>query len=175
MDITKQIEVEKELIESEKHLLRRAEDIALSKYISQKIELSEKKFRNIFETSRDAIVLLNEDGFFDCNQAALDLFKISKSDLLKAHPGDISPPKQTDGNDSYGESEKLIQKAFIEKLPIFEWVHKRSDGSEFPAEILLSPIDIGEKPSLQAVLRDISERNCFHSGNTGSFDNSILS
>jgi len=40
----------------------------------------------------------------------------------------------------------------------FDWVHKRLDGSEFTAEVLLNAMEINEKKFLQAVVRDITDR-----------------
>ncbi|MBD0342213.1 MAG: PAS domain S-box protein, partial [Microcoleus sp. Co-bin12] len=40
----------------------------------------------------------------------------------------------------------------------FDWRHCRLDGSEFPAEVLLTSMDIGGKMGLQAVVRDITYR-----------------
>jgi hypothetical protein len=40
----------------------------------------------------------------------------------------------------------------------FDWRQCRLDGSEFPAEVLLTSMDIGGKMGLQAVVRDITYR-----------------
>jgi diguanylate cyclase (GGDEF)-like protein len=40
----------------------------------------------------------------------------------------------------------------------FEWVHIRSDGTEVPVEISLTPITMGGETILHALIRDISER-----------------
>ncbi|MFQ5346133.1 MAG: PAS domain S-box protein, partial [Mariprofundus sp.] len=40
----------------------------------------------------------------------------------------------------------------------FEWMHKRMDGSLFPAEVLLSALEVDGNKILQATVRDISNR-----------------
>jgi len=40
----------------------------------------------------------------------------------------------------------------------FDWVHKRSDGSEFPCSVLLSVLFLGGKKIVQANVRDITEK-----------------
>jgi PAS domain S-box-containing protein len=39
----------------------------------------------------------------------------------------------------------------------FEWTHRRLDGSEFPAEVLLSSCLFGKRKVIRAVVRDITE------------------
>lgn len=53
---------------------------------------NEDKFRSIFEGSNDAIMLLTEQAFFDCNMRALEIFGLaSKQDFLALHPAQLSP------------------------------------------------------------------------------------
>jgi len=40
----------------------------------------------------------------------------------------------------------------------FEWVHKKADGTIFPAEVKLSRLPLREQVVLQALVRDITER-----------------
>jgi len=125
----------------------------------RKETVKDVNFRDIFETSRDAIMLLDKKGFFDCNQATLDLFGVgSVKEFIKNHPSDLSPEKQPDGENSVTKSIKYIKGAYDKGTQFFEWTHKRIDGKSFPAEVLLSRLEIKGKPVLQAVVRDISKR-----------------
>ena len=120
---------------------------------------SEKKFRAMFESSRDALMLLDENGFFDCNDAALEMFgAATKADFCGRTPGRFSPPKQPNGEDSGIAAAQRIEDAFRTGEQRFEWQHVRGSGEVFDAEVLLSRQTEDGKPILQASVRDISER-----------------
>lgn len=120
---------------------------------------SELTYRNLFESSKDAIMLSDINGFIDCNQATLDLFKISTvEEFTRKHPGDLSPPKQPNGENSTEAANNKIKKALQEGTQHFEWVHTKSDGTEFDADVLLAKVIINGKEILQSTVRDISEQ-----------------
>lgn len=119
---------------------------------------SEARYRTIFESSKDAIMLLDEKGFFDCNESTLRVFGLSsKEEFIAKHPSQFSPPKQPDGVDSYPAAMKHIEKAFREGGDFFEWMHMRGDGSVFPANVLLSRFELKGRMVLQAVVRDVTD------------------
>jgi PAS domain S-box-containing protein len=120
---------------------------------------SEAKFRSLYETTSDAVMLLDERGFFDCNRAAVSVFGCSSvTELCSKHPADLSPPLQPCGRDSLSLSGEKIAEAFARGTNRFEWILRRFDGSDFPAEMLLNALTVDGKPVLQAVVRDITER-----------------
>lgn len=120
---------------------------------------SEKKFRALYESSSDAVMLLDEDGFFDCNKATLEMFKINSVEEFKKYtPAELSPAKQPGGKSSVRLANEQIDKAFKEGVNRFEWVHKRLNGEEFSAEVLLNKVNINSQYVIQAAVRDISRR-----------------
>lgn len=132
-------------------------DITDSKLTAKALVEQEKKCRIIFEGSHDAIMLLTEKGFFDCNLQTLELFGIqSKSEFSLYHPADLSPPFQPDGRDSLSAASEKIQTALKHGNIRFEWIHRRKDGKDFPAEVSISPFDYEGKKVLQATVRDIT-------------------
>ena len=117
------------------------------------------KYSALFEYSGNAIMMLDTEGFFDCNTATLKLFGLtSKSDFIGIHPAKLSPPKQPDGQDSLPAAQARIAEAFKKGTADFEWTHIHSDGTTFQAEVLLTRFELGGRPVLQAVVRDISAR-----------------
>lgn|GEM_PF-1079135 len=120
---------------------------------------NENKFRAIFEASNDAIVLLNKKYFIDCNNRALEMYGIKDKEEFRKHsPADMSPPFQPDGQDSSAAAQNKIQTAFEQGYNHFEWMHRRADGEEFPAEVSLSSFIYKGEVVLQATVHDISFR-----------------
>jgi len=117
------------------------------------------KFKSIYENTYDTIMLLTDSGFFDCNRRTLEMFGFSsKEEFTSVHPSDISPPNQPDGQDSLTAANERIQTAVQQGYCFFEWMHRRKNGEDFPADVILSSYQLGGKKIVQATVRDISER-----------------
>lgn len=81
-------------------------------------------------------MLLTQEGFFDCNQSTLRLFNIEDKEIFaKCHPSQLSPEFQPDGQDSFSKANLHIFSAFKEGSFHFEWMHKKLNGENFPAEV----------------------------------------
>ena len=121
---------------------------------------SETKFRTLYDSTHDAVMLLNEKGFFDCNQTTLAMFGCAtREEFCTKHPADVSPPLQPDGTDSQTLAIQRIATALEKGSAHFEWMHQRADtGATFPADVLLSAMELDGQPVLQAVVRDITGR-----------------
>ena len=120
---------------------------------------AESKFRTLFELSGDAVMLLDDKGFFDCNEMAVKIFGCKdKAEFCSKHPADLSPVNQPSGIDSRVLANQQIADAMKAGCSHFEWVHKTVDGVEFSSDVLLSAIELDGKQVLQAAVRDITER-----------------
>lgn len=127
--------------------------------VETELRLSEKKYRTLFESSRDAIMVLGHHGFVDCNEATCKLFGCAdKDEFIGRHPSTLSPPIQQNGVDSFIAAVHHMETAYTTGSHFFEWLHKKMDGTVFPAEVLLSRYDLSGEVMLQAVVRDITER-----------------
>jgi PAS domain S-box-containing protein len=123
------------------------------------LQESELKFRSLYEATSDAVMLLDQERFFDCNLATLAIFGcINKEQFYGKHPSEFSPKFQPSGQDSCSLAAQRISTAVGTGSCRFDWVHKRLDGSEFPAEVLLNAMEINGKKVIQAVVRDITDR-----------------
>jgi diguanylate cyclase (GGDEF)-like protein/PAS domain S-box-containing protein len=133
------------------------QDVTNRKRSEEMLQNSENKYRVLFEESADANWLMDENGFLDCNAAALRMFGYS-TETLMLHPADISPPNQLDGTSSRLAAEQKIAAAFLNGKECFEWLHQRKSGDVFPAEVCLTALTLSGKRRLMATVRDITER-----------------
>ncbi|MEW5922336.1 MAG: CHASE4 domain-containing protein [Bacillota bacterium] len=128
----------------------------------QKIFENEIKFKAAFESSHDAITLysFSRRKFIGCNKRALELFGLADKDaFLKSKSSIFSPARQQDGSRSrLAARKKITENQRQGGFSRFEWLHKRKDGSTFPAEVILTSYKLGEEYILQANIRDISEQ-----------------
>jgi len=136
------------------------EDITEKREAEQALRLSEDKFRELFEKSGDAILIIENNVFIDCNQTAVDLLKYeSKKDVFSLHPYMISPEYQPDGEVSISKADEMMRIALEKGTNRFEWDHKTSTGEVFPVEILLTAIkNENDRKVLHVVWRDITAR-----------------
>lgn len=125
------------------------------------LRASGHRYKALFLSSRDAIMTLEppEWKFTSANPATVKLFGAKdEGNFLYNEPWAVSPLLQSDGNRSDVKAKEMIEKAMKEGSNFFEWTHKRLNGEEFPAEVLLSKVEQNGSTFLHAVVRDISER-----------------
>lgn len=121
---------------------------------------SELLMRGLFESTSDAVMMLEANVFIDCNPAAISIFGChSKDELIGRRPDEVSPLNQPCGTPSKILAERHLNRAMKKHHDQFEWVHKRLDnGMPFNAEVHLNIMHLNEKVLLQAVVRDITSR-----------------
>lgn len=133
-------------------------DFTQRKKTEEALKSSENKYRSLFENANDAIFLMKEKIFVDCNPTTAQMFGYSKNELLGISPFQVSPKYQPDGRTSAEMAGEKISEAMNGKPQFFEWVHIKKDGSEFQAEVSLNKIEIDNQTMLLAFVRDITER-----------------
>jgi len=134
-------------------------DISSLKLIQEALRESEATYRVLFEGSRDAMVIYDSasEKFTAANSAALQLFKV---DSLQEFKGfgflDLSPDIQPGGSESALALQDFITAALHGGAHYFEWTYMRSDGTAFPATVLLNRLTLDNRILLQATIRDIT-------------------
>lgn len=124
----------------------------------QKIQQSERRARKLFDEASDAIILQAEGQIFDCNQAALDLFGISKKEILTTNLVQLSPEYQPDGRNSAQKLDRIMADLFEGGCNRFEWLHQRPNGQTFWAEIAMTLLEDRGQILTHCLVRNINDR-----------------
>ncbi len=120
---------------------------------------SEERYRTLFETAGDGILIVEEAWVVDCNPAALRILGCrEKSELIGRAAWDFSPPFQPDGRDSLRAARMIVERVLAGESQTFEWRHLRKDGVPADVEVSLSQYAAGGRNLLQAIIRDITAR-----------------
>jgi PAS domain S-box-containing protein len=108
--------------------------------------------------NNDAIFLLDNEGFIECNQEAESMFGMKREELLHKMPYHLSPETQLTGEESKEKALALIRAAKNGNSQFFEWQHRKADGTLFDTEVSLNSVEVEGKSVLLAIVRDITER-----------------
>jgi PAS domain S-box-containing protein len=148
-DITRRKQVEDELRHNLDEIKK--QELALRE--------NEERYRSLYTGSRDAIMIVSpESGFLAANPATLELFACrDEQDFTSRTPASLSPDYQQDGMLSTEKSQEMMRLALANGSHFFEWTHRRGDGTEFPAKVLLSRFESGGVQLLQATVRDVTD------------------
>jgi PAS domain S-box-containing protein len=154
-----------ELVEERTAKLKRANE-ALEAEITEREQAeealrdSEEKYRVLYESSRDAIMLSAppEWKFTAGNPAAIALFGArDEREFVAEAPWRLSPEYQPDGELSSVKAHQMIDAAMERGSHFFEWTHKKFSGEEFFATVTLTRMIYRGQPLLQATVRDVTE------------------
>ncbi|HNX68892.1 MAG TPA: PAS domain S-box protein [Candidatus Omnitrophota bacterium] len=141
-------------------VLGSARDVSARKRAEELLQDSEKKYRCLFEDSKDAMMTITPPcwRFTSGNAAALKLFGVSDPNAFSLLGLlDVSPEFQFDGCRSDEKARVVIEKAMSEGTAFFEWSHKQLQGHEFLATVLLSRVEISGQVYIQGTIRDVSQ------------------
>src|SRR6202043_2664631 len=129
----------------------------ISRDLSERKE-SGAKYRGLLEAAPDAMVVVNQSGeIVLLNLQAEKQFGYHRDELVGQKVKNIIPE---------GFAERLVAdgtrtaaEALAQQMGTgIELIGRRKDGSEFPIEIILSPLESAEGILVTAALRNITER-----------------
>ncbi|ALD20002.1 PAS domain S-box protein [Hymenobacter sp. DG25A] len=142
----------------ERHCLLALIDVTEQHQATRALELSERRFRTLFEQSHDGMLLLRDNRFVDCNPATLQLLGLTdKKQLLGQHASAFSPKYQPNGRLSSVWADELWEQALRRGYCRFEWCRYRQGAEEFWGDILLTAIPDNGRTLVHATWRDITE------------------
>lgn len=135
-------------------------DITELKSKEMALSESEQKFREIFETTTDSIMIdeITEKGgiIIDCNKRTLEMYGYeSKEEFLSVNIGDLSANVFPYSEEMAQEKIKLAIKG---EIPTFEWLAKKKNGEFFWVEVTLKKTTLAGKERVLAIVRDINEK-----------------
>lgn len=121
------------------------------------LRASEGRFLDVLHASHEPTLLIGETRFMDCNEAVVQLLGYaSRAEVLKAHPSQLSPPVQSDGQSSFEKANEMMRLATEKGQHQFEWVHCKANGVDLPVRVTLTAIAISGKTVLHCVWEDLS-------------------
>ncbi|MBE0423006.1 MAG: PAS domain S-box protein [Lutibacter sp.] len=123
------------------------------------LENSERKYRDIFENAIDAVLILKDGFFVDCNEAAIKMFGLDRETLFSIHPSKLSPEKQPDGASSFLKTEDMLKIALEKGSHRYRCNQHHINGHIFPTEVTLTRINEDvDGFTIHVVVADITER-----------------
>jgi len=134
-------------------------DITEEMETKRQLQQSEEKFRILFEKSDDAIFVIDNEVFVDCNQSAISMLKFNaKEDLLNKPFWEFAAEVENSDVTPKEKAKKMFEIALEKGTNHFQQFIKQSDGKTFYAEIWLTSIPINHKKIIHAIIRDITEQ-----------------
>src|SRR4030042_200158 len=123
--------------------------------VEKALRESEEKFRNLVEYAKDTIILADAQTgiIIDVNPAATKLLGLPREKMVGKHQSIFHPPEKA-------EQYKQVFRDHVEKGLVLteDLLLQRADGTLIPADISASVFQLGGRPVIQGVFRNITER-----------------
>lgn len=129
-------------------------DITEHKYIAEKIEASEEKYKNLFEKSPLPMWVLDIPSlkFLDVNQMSVKHYGYSKEEFLRMTVYDIIPEHEIARAKNIDRSVENYQ------IPTKNWIHLKKSGVLIYVEVTSLEIMYNGKRARIVISQDVTER-----------------
>jgi PAS domain S-box-containing protein len=135
-----------------------ARDISDRKTAELAVRESEARYHALFDSARDAIVLMDGEVIVDCNPAVHRLYGWHPHELIGGDSTETSPEFQPDGERSGDKLRRLTAAAYAGSPQQLEWRALTREGVEVDVDVSLTAVNHTGRPMLQVMARDLSER-----------------
>jgi PAS domain S-box-containing protein len=126
--------------------------------VQREASLIEARFRDLLESVPDGIVMVNRAGQIVLSNAQAEHLFGYRSGELQGQPIEILLPHSSRGVHAGHRTNYFVQAGPRTMGSGIELFGLRKDGTEFPVEISLSPIQTEEGTLVMSAIRDISDR-----------------
>lgn len=119
---------------------------------------AEQKFRAVFDTAVDGIIMINDRGSIEMfNTAAANVFGFSPEEVIGKNVNLLMPEPYRKEHDAYV---KNYLSTGVKKIIGIgrEVAGKRKDGTVFPVDLAVSEVRLGKRRMFTGIVRDITER-----------------
>ena len=145
------------------HLIASARDITERFQRESKLLSSESLLRQIFEATADALILADHRGQITLsNQRAALMFGYSPEEFLTRNVDDLLPDAMRHNHAKLREGfyRHPVARSMADKRDLFG---RRGDGSLFPIEVGLTPVEISGDKRVLATVVDVTVQKRFQS------------